>query len=617
MFFWIERARLASALHAGRASETESANGPGLMAVYCKGCHANGRSKVDFDGPFEPIAMRRDRPTWTKVLHQLRSRTMPPDGRLQLSAKERESMIRWIEESLGKEYLAMAPDEGVAVRRLSRTEYLNTIRDLFGVRFEPGDDFPADDDFWDRCREVPSLSERLMTKYQSIATQILQKVTALPVVAMPAADNDEFEPTERPRDDSDLHLDHLDPETQAGYARQLLAAYALRAYRRPASSIELDQLVSRFQRAARSGAGFEDGIKTALEALLTSPQFLYHIEVHGPEGGADAAQRRNFSLASRLSYFLWESMPDDELRAQAEQGMLPANLAEQARRMLQDPRAGAFARDFAATWLGLAKLAENSQVDAALLRAMRQETERFVAHVIREDRSVLEFLDADYTFLNERLARHYGIAGVEGNEWRKVAVTGTRRGGLTTQASMLALTAPVGVTSIIQRGKWILENLLGTPPPAPPTGLLEAIAESRSKFGPGSARQILEQHRANPSCAHCHAPIDALGVTLENFDGAGAWRTHDGRFAVEPIGVMPTGEIVDGPDQLRAYLMSKKDTFVRCLAGKLLSYALSRKLDDRDAAILDRVAERAALHQYRFSGVLVEVVQSASFQGSH
>jgi mono/diheme cytochrome c family protein len=619
VFSWIESARLTSSLHAKTINESMAANGPGLLAVHCQGCHANGRSKVDFDGPFEPMAMRRDRPTWTKVLHQLRSQTMPPAGLLQLSAEDREFMIHWVEEALGKETLDLAQGEGVAVRRLSRTEYLNTIRDLFGVRFQPGADFPADDDFWDRCRDMPKLPADLMANYRSAASQILQSVAAQPSVAMPAAGNDEDDVDRQgaTQEGADLRLEDQDsdPETRAAFARQMLAAIALRAYRRPPSVDEVDQLAAEFRAAASAGADFDGAIKAALQALLTSPQFLFHIETRAPEGdSADAALRRNFALASRLSYFLWKSMPDEELLAQAEQGVLATNLADQARRMLQDPRARAFARDFATAWLGLAKLTENPKVDAALLRSMRQETERFVAHVVREDRSVLEFLDADYTFLDERLARHYGIAGVSGPPWRKVVVAGTKRGGLTAQASILALTSPVGETSIVHRGKWILENLFGTPPPAPPTGLLEAFAESRSKFGPGSARQILEQHRANPSCAHCHAPIDALGATLENFDGAGAWRTRVGPFPVEPIGVMPTGETIDGPNQLKSYLLGKKDTFIRCLAGKLLSYALSRKLEDRDAATLDRVAERAALQQYRFSSVLTEVVQSSAFQ---
>jgi Protein of unknown function (DUF1592)/Protein of unknown function (DUF1588)/Protein of unknown function (DUF1585)/Protein of unknown function (DUF1595)/Protein of unknown function (DUF1587)/Cytochrome C oxidase, cbb3-type, subunit III len=617
VFSWIENARLSPILDSANQLETVTADGPALMSLYCNGCHANGRAKVDFGNSIDPAAMRRDRRTWTKVLHHLRSREMPPEGRPQPSAEGRELIIRWIEEGLGTDSVAEA--EGVAVRRLSRTEYLNTIRDLLGVRFEPSADFPADEDFWDRSHDVPPLPDALLAKYQSAATQILQNVSAMPPVAMSAAENDddELERQGRPQDGSDRHLDDhdADPVMQAAYARQMLAVFALRAYRRPPSSNELDQLVAEFQRAAGAGPGFEDGIKAALQSLLTSPQFLFHIEVRAPAGdSAEAAQRRNFALAARLSYFLWKSMPDEELLAQAEQGVLATHLADQARRMLQDSRARSFMKDFASAWLGLDKLTLNPKVDATLLRAMRQETERFVAHIFREDRSVLEFLDADYTFLNEGLARHYGIAGVVGQQWRKVSVAGTQRGGLTTQASMLALTAPVGESSIVQRGKWILENVFGTPPPAPPTGLLEAFAESRRKFGPGSARQILEQHRAHASCAYCHAPIDALGAALENFDGAGAWRTQVGPFPVDPIGVMPTGETIDGPDQLKAYLLRKKDTFVRCLAGKLLSYALSRKLEDRDAATLDRVAGRAALQQYRFSSVVMDVVQSSAFQ---
>ena len=343
--------------------------------------------------------------------------------------------------------------------------------------------------------------------------------------------------------------------------------------------------------------------------MLTSPHFLYRVETRpDPDDGTST----ELELASRLSFFLWSSAPDDELLTLAEQGLLRQNLAAQARRMLRDPRTHTLAASFADAWLGLARLDAMKQIEAPLRQAMRQETEQFVAGIIQEDRSVLEFLDADYTFLNERLAAHYGIPGIEGDHWRRVAVAGTPRGGLLTQASLLALSAPDGEAGAVQRGKWVLGTLLGTPPPAPPSGLLEAFGKVPRNFGAGSARQLLARHRAQPSCAHCHAKIDGLGAALEDFDAAGAWRPQPRRLPGEEV-VLPTGEPMNGPADLKRYLLKHRLLFVRALGGKLLSYALGHPLQKRDGPILDDLAARV-VDDPRFSCVVLEVIGSDSFQ---
>jgi mono/diheme cytochrome c family protein len=333
-----------------------------------------------------------------------------------------------------------------------------------------------------------------------------------------------------------------------------------------------------------------------------------------PGGRPHRSANGQFALASRLAVFLWKSVPDAELLAQARRGVLRHNLAGQVQRMLKDSRARHFAAGFADSWLKLRRLYIVPGVDAPLLAAMRQETERFVEYIIREDRSVLEFLDADYTFLNERLARHYGIAGVRGDELRRVPVPGTPRGGLLTQATILMLTSRGEQTSPVHRGKWVLDNLLDTPPPAPPTGLLNALKQTRKAFEPGTVRQLLEQHRAHPSCAHCHSKIDGLGFALENFDAIGHWRTQDNHRPLDASATLPSGESFNGPVELKAYLRGKKELFIRCLSGKLLSYALGRSLEDSDRAALAHVPERAAATQHRFGSVVVQVVKSDPFQ---
>ncbi len=281
---------------------------------------------------------------------------------------------------------------------------------------------------------------------------------------------------------------------------------------------------------------------------------------------------------------------------------------------MRDPRSDAFVKGFAASWLHLDKLNTSaaSGLDGKLQQAMREETERLVALILREDRSVLEFLDADYTFVNGALARHYGMNDVRDDTWQRVSLQGTHRGGLVTQAAILTLTSPQAQTSPTLRGKWLLENLLGSPPRVPPNGLLAAVAENRRNLGAGTARQLLESHRANPACAQCHEKMDALGFALENFDAVGAWRTVEGSWPINAAVILPTGDAIHQPEQVGAYLRSQSASFLRCLNDKLLIYALGRKGDGRARP----EADISAKGDSRFSSVLLEVIASGEFVGS-
>jgi hypothetical protein len=586
-FSWSEQSSTEAMTAVTQGRPGQALEAPGVLALYCSSCHRQGRARIDLDGPVDSLMLSQDRSSWEKVLYMLRAREMPPPDQAQPSPEERDRLIHWVEQRIAEGSQDSTPASRLLVRRLQRTEYVNTIRDLAGVRFQPAPDFPADDTAWHPCRDLPSLPRPLKKAYLAAAEKVLAQATPCSPV----------------------------PESQAEHARALLAAFARRAYRRALDPDEVAGLGAVFDQAVRAGSSVDEGIKAAFKVILTSPHFLYRIDMpYDADGPRTGAARGRFALASRLSFFLWQSMPDEELLDLAERGVLRQDLDGQCQRMLRDSRARHFAAAFADSWLELRNLRAVPGLEPALVPAMRRETEQFVDCVIREDRSALELLDADYTFLNERLARHYGIAGVRGEEMRRVSVAGTPRGGLLTQASILMLSSPTGQTSPVRRGKWVLDHLLGTPPPAPPKGLLEAFSKTRRAFAPGTARQLLEQHRANPSCAHCHAKLDGFGFALENFDIAGRWRTQDNHRPIDASATLPDGVSFKGPRGLKAYLQGKKELFIRCLSGELLRHALGRPLRASDRAALARIPKRVAATGHRFSSVVVEVVRSRPFQ---
>lgn len=401
-------------------------------------------------------------------------------------------------------------------------------------------------------------------------------------------------------------------------ARRILERFASRAYRRPVKTEELERLVQFVGMAEKDGDTFERGIQLACQAVLVSPHFLFRVELDNKARKGEATALNDYELASRLSYFLWSSMPDDQLFDVAKEGRLRLNLEAQVKRMLKDPRAKALVENFGGQWLQFRNL-KGMQPDTgrypayndALRNAMEEETARFFHAIIQEDRSVLDFLDADFTFLNERLAKHYGIPGVKGEQFRKVMLKDHNRGGILTQASVLTVTSNPTRTSPVKRGKWVLDNILGTPPPPPPPDAGELKEDSALK---GSLRERMEQHRAKPSCAVCHQRMDPLGFGLENFDGIGGWRDKDGAFAIDTSGTLPGGKSFQGPAELKAVLKTKSDLFTRCLAEKMLTYALGRGLEWYDKPAVDKIAAELAKDDYRFSTLVVGIVKSDPFQ---
>jgi hypothetical protein len=405
-------------------------------------------------------------------------------------------------------------------------------------------------------------------------------------------------------------------------ATQILSTMMRRAYRRPVTDADVEDVMS-FYEQGRSDGSFEDGIESAMQRILVDPEFLFRVERDPPQVAEGEAYRiSDLELASRLSFFLWSSIPDDELLGLAEGGKLsdPAILDAQVKRMLADERAEALVKNFAGQWLylrNLQKILPNPdffpEFDANLRNSFQTESEMFFQSIISEDRSVLDLISADYTFLNERLARHYDIPNVYGSHFRRVALNDANRKGFLGQGSILTVTSYATRTAPSIRGKWLLENILGTPPPPPPPNVPD-LALKEGDGRPMTMRQQMEQHRVNPACASCHKFMDPLGFALENFDGTGKWRTMDGGGMIDASGVTPDGFPLNGPAGLRDYLMSRPDQFVSTLTEKLLTYALGRGVEEYDLPVIRRIVKDSKPDDYKWSSLVLAIVKSAPFQ---
>lgn len=421
-----------------------------------------------------------------------------------------------------------------------------------------------------------------------------------------------------------LYCGPADGQAGEACAANIARSFATRAFRRPPTDEEVSRLVGIYRECRSEADPFEQACKVMLEAVLVSPQFLYRIELDDPAAHPGQPHALNdYELATRLSYFLWSSMPDDELFKLADEHALarPANLDGQLKRMLADPRADAFVTNFAGQWLELRNLNQANPDPKkfpefpGLKDDMRREGELFFENLIREDRSVLDLLDANYTFVNERLAKFYGIENVSGDEFRRVELKGDtarERGGVLTMAGVMTVTALPNRTSPVKRGKFILDMVLGTPPPPPPPDVPQ-LGEKQTDIDGSTVRQRVEAHRQNPACASCHARMDPLGFALENFDAIGRWREKDGRFPIDAADKLPTGETLDGPAGLKNMLLSHKDLFVKCLVQKLMTYALGRGLDYYDSATVKQICEQAGENDYRFSSIISGIAQSDAF----
>ncbi|HTS65377.1 MAG TPA: DUF1592 domain-containing protein [Candidatus Acidoferrales bacterium] len=722
-----------------------------VLVSRCSGCHNASLRSGDLNlAPYlDAATVSSERPTWEKILRKIEAGEMPPKGAARPSQAQIADLTAFLHSEFARADAAIKPDPGrVVARRLNRTEYRNSIRDLLTIDFRADRDFPTDDSGYgfDNIGDILTVSPVLMQKYleaaESIASAALgaDPLPAKPIEAtyevkfnnLRRLDYDTVEARHRvdydgeyivrfgfpgtrgadakavdmafsmdgqvlgtmeietkpsklvyfdPFSDGEMHLylpagDHVfraafqdddfaktltsdkdaysakknkyigsitfvgpfpskiekasrkrvlicDPASGQDCIQRILSTVAHRAWRRPVSAAEVAGLAKFVSMAKAEGKSAEQGIQLALEAVLVSPDFLFRIE-HDPNPTDPGQIHRltDVELASRLSYFLWSSMPDDELLTVAESKRLhePAVLDAQVKRMLADPKAQALCANFAGQWLeirNLDSIAPDPKLfpewTTGLKNDLRTETEMFFQYVLRENRPISEFLDARYTFVNGPLAKFYGIEGVKGADFRKVDLTSGQRGGVVTQAAVLAVSNSYpNRTSPTLRGKFILDNILGTPPPpAPP----DVPALDVSPIGTGvSMRKQLEQHRSDPYCASCHNQMDTLGFGLENYNAIGKWRTMDGWFKVDPAGTMPDGKSFQSPAEMRAVLLDSLPLFSRCLIEKMTTYALGRGMQPFDSPALDGVGRALAANGYRFQTMIYEIVRSLPFQ---
>ncbi|MEO6183138.1 MAG: DUF1592 domain-containing protein [Verrucomicrobiota bacterium] len=596
-----------AALGLGHAAETtfEGDIRP-VLEKHCFNCHGPKKAKADVNLSLftDGASMQRDPDLWLKVMSQLRERIMPPKGKPQPSFDERERVVQWIEQTLDNlDASQIARDPGrKVIHRLNRLEYNNTISDLLGVDTNPADKFPADGGGgggFDNNADTLFIPPILMEKYLTAADEILALANLKTLFP--------FRPGVFTSDRS--------------AARKNLEIFLPRAFRRPVTREDIDPLVALFDRSQQTGAIYEDALKMAIKAVLVSPNFLFRVEME--PGSEEPYPLKDYELATRLSYFLWSSMPDEKLFKLAGEKRLrqPKILEAQVRRMLQDAKAGSLAENFTGQWLGVRRLETTVQPDPnrfpsytpALRKAMQTEPSEFFLSLLREDTSLLKLLDADYTFANEDLAKHYGITGVVGNKMQRVSLNDANRGGVLAMAGVLTLTSYPLRTSPVLRGRWVLDEILGTPPPPPPPLVPSLPPDDKSKEGL-TLRQQLEKHRSKAECVACHQRMDPLGFGLENFDAIGRWRTELGGEPVDANGVLTTGEKFQGPAELKKILLSKKETFIRNVTERMLAYALGRGLEFRDRPAVKQIMAALAQDDYLSSTLILEIAKSYPFQ---
>ena len=611
-----------------------------LFARFCGECHFDGADEggVAIDkllpatGPGRSVKpAAAEHAAWVNLWRNLRAETMPPADEPQPSAAERRELLEFVSRDvLGVD--PNRPDPGhVVLRRLNRIEYSNTVRDLTGIDENLRDDLPADDTGYgfDTIGEVLSVSPLLMEKYLELAARVGDRVVA------EAAGRKGNEYPGRLRRLFPSGPQPEDPAARPEHLRRTVRRLAERAFRRPVDEATVKRLVTVAEQAfAEPGGSFEGGIGAAVTAVLAAPRFLFRVEDtadgSAPPGGSRPIDE--FALASRLSYFLWSTMPDDDLFELAAQGRLRAELPGQVERMLRDRRSDAFIRNFVGQWLqtrdvealpfdvrrvlGVKEREAGERIFSdEVRRAMREETELLFGHLLREGLPATELLVGRSTFLNEPLARFYGVPDVKGKEMRLVSLgEDVPRGGLLTHGSVLVVTSNPTRTSPVKRGLFILDNLLGTPAPPAPAGVppLDEAAATLPKEA--TMRQLMELHRRDALCASCHARMDPLGLALERYNAVGQWRADEAVGTLDTSGRLITGERFADVRELSAVIAGpRRRDFHRCLAEKLLTYALGRGLEYFDGPAVDSILEKVE-QDGRLDAFVQGVVASVPFQ---
>ena len=601
-----------------------------ILQKHCYDCHGSEKQKGDLNlASFSDYAAVTAAPdVWENAMGRIQAYEMPPKGKgKELSFDDHRRLVRWMRRLPKPEQVdcnKIASDRTanfyrgyVMSRRLNRAEYVNTIRDLFGADFDLKDALPADGgggEGFDTTGDALFISSIHVEKYLDAADKVLNAVLMEdPKRAAPALK------------EARARILVAKPSGRIGAreaAKKNVSAFARRAWRRPITDEEVERLLTMFDRASQRGDSFVASVRLAMKGVLVSPHFLFLAE---PETGEYGVQRLGaVPLASKLSYFIWSSMPDEQLLALAESGQLADTnvYREQIRRMLSDPKADALGERFALQWLDLERLGSDvrpdpkafPEFDDGLGRTMLGEVTAVFNHIMRTDRSLLELIDSDYSFVNQRLAKLYELDGVSASGLQKVSFTDRNRGGVLGMAAVHAASSYPLRTSPVLRGRWILESLLGdkVPPPPPDVPALEESTASEKKL---SFREQLEQHRLKADCAGCHNKMDPLGFGLENFDVLGRWRDADRGQPIDADGELPSGQKFTGPVGLKTVLMERKDDVMKHLTRKMTGFAFGRELNNFDRCVVDNAMKALQENNFR-AWVLVEQI-ATSFQFQH
>ena len=585
-----------------------------LLEDHCYACHGDGQTKGGL--ALDEFQTEKDVHHGYKIWEQIRKLVaageMPPEGRKNRpDGKERDLLAGWARHSLDNFYRTAPPDPGrVTVRRLNRNEYNNVVRDLLFVDFQPAKDFPADDTGYgfDNIGDVLSTSPLLMEKYLDAAEII---ASAAVMISKKNGEDTAFQKA--------YFTLPLTKETEETVFKGFVATFMRRAYRRDVRTDEIDRMMAVSKAAVDKGAPLDARVQVVIQGVLVSPHFLFRWELDGAPLDPKAVRRLNeYELASRLAFFIWSSGPDDRLLDLAAKGVLRKQLKAEVRRLLADPKAEALVQNFSGQWLQLRNL-DIVRPDKNLFPTytlelrddMRRETELLFADVLRGNRPLTELLTARYSFVNGRLAALYGLSNVRGDEFRKVALKGNIRAGVLGHASVLTLTSDPNRTSPVKRGKYVLDNILGTPPPPPPPNVPELEEAGEIK---GTVREQMAKHSTNAVCASCHKKMDPIGFAFENFDAIGRYRTEDNGAPVDAGGQLDSGESFKDAAELRAIFATKKsDLFIRCVTEKMLTYALGRGLEYYDKRPVDKIIERLDGNDDRSFHLVMGIVESLPF----
>lgn len=595
-----------------------------MVQKYCVECHSTEKHKGDLDlERFQTDAMTNEAAAlWQRSSKRVANKEMPPKkSDIEMAYDDRMLFVKWAEglENKNEDCNQIASEETVnwypgivTGRRLSRVEYENTVRDLFGMKIPVAQLFPADGaggEGFDNSGNALYISNIQAEKYLQAADLVVE--TALPRKGVVPAE---------------IHARLITAEPGRGMeprdaAKQVMTAFLERAWRAPADEAGLERMLQMFDRAQADRKSYLESIKLAMKAALVSPSFLFLTEPQPEQSGTYALG--DYQLASKLSYFLWSSMPDEELFAAARAGQLKETeqIRSQVSRMLLDPKARALGEVFAAQWLGITQLGITTKPDPdrykefgpGMADTMREEAALYFYRIVAEDRSLLELLQSDYTYVNEKLAAIYGISGVHGDTMQLVTLNDPARGGVTGMAAVLAATSHPLRTSPVLRGKWVMEQLLGDRVPPPPPNVPQLPEDERHPDGL-TLRARLEAHRANPECASCHATMDQIGFGLENFDPIGRWRTTQADQPIDSKGVLPSGDTFEGPTGLKGILLKRKDDFARNLSRKMVGYALGRDVGRFDACVVDASMKALQANDYRMSELIMTIALSHPFR---